>query len=515
MFFAKGLLSLCMAAVAISACEKDKPSGAPSLYVGEVTAYTLLPDGETKTITLQSNVQIGLDVSETADWCHVSLSGNTLTVRVDRYDGFVPRSTKASVYIEGGQYVELTFSQLSRQVAILYQVDSGTASSTHDMDVIDYTFDGVTVAEQGRIYHSDYGDTVTPYSSVTLIYYLHPSQVMNLTMIAYYYRQNFSEGRGNGTFGKVDVYTSTDNVNFTERKKDFSCGNHSLPNMYPFPVYIQFDEALVGVTAVKIVVDCNTSKAGFATCAEMEFYGVAAPGASGYLELSKYRHEFSTGGGSEIIRVLTDADFTVSGVPGWCTYSVSGGYISIEAPKNTTGAYREGVITISGNGFTKEVKISQARELDTEGSQLTVDLSKSGADSERSKSGSEGPFETMFDDDYATYWHSNYGESSDGHGPKAAPHTLDFYLRNAPTLSYFIYYPREYPSGGNGNWYTIEVWVKSVGGDFTYVMDYNCEGKGDLSKVILPDDYRNVDCVRIVVKKQQNSSCSEIRFFGS
>ncbi|MDR1342189.1 MAG: hypothetical protein LBK18_02910 [Prevotellaceae bacterium] len=525
MFFTKRLLSLCMATVAISACEKDEPSGAPSLYVGEVTAYTLLPDGETKTIELLSNAQIGLDTEGTADWCHVTLSGNTLTVKADPYTGFVPRSTKVSVYIQGGQYEELTFSQLGKEVAITYQVDSATASSTHEGEGIEFTFDGVRVADQGLIYHSNYGqDTITPYNTVTLTYYLHPSQVMNLAMIAYYHRQSLLQEKGNGTFGYIDVYTSTSDVNsgsmtWDQQKQHYRCGNYGIIKTYPFPVYIELDAPVANVTAVRIVVDCTTSKAGFASCAEMEFYGTASPDAAStsYLELSKYRHEFDTNGGSEIISVLSsDANPIVSGVPDWCTYSITGGYISIAVPKNT-GAYREATFTVSGSGITREVKINQARELTDEGRQLEVDLSKSSADSWFSETGAEGPFDAMFDDDYTTHWHSNYGDDhSTGYGPKTAPHSLYFYLKGKPTLSYIIYYPRNYPSGGNGNWWNIDVYVSYGGDNFDRVLeDYNCGGKGELSKIVLPADYRNVDCVKIVVKKQQNSSCSEIRFFGT
>jgi hypothetical protein len=234
--------------------------------------------------------------------------------------------------------------------------------------------------------------------------------------------------------------------------------------------------------------------------------------------LSTYQHSFDVDGGSEIISVLTDADdITVSGGGGWCSPEKFKGeegsyYITITAPKNTE-AFREATLTITAaNGMTKEVEVKQTRALTSDGSESELKVDLNGSEANSSQDG-EG-FENMLDGLYTTFWHSNYDKSKPNNGPIEAPHELTFNLRNTPTLWYIVYYPRNYPDGGNGNWWTISVWVDS-GSGFEYVMDYNCGGKGEESKIILPKDYPNVKSVKIIVKKQAVSSCSEIRFFGS
>ncbi|MDR0414700.1 MAG: hypothetical protein LBH84_04710 [Prevotellaceae bacterium] len=535
-FFVKGFLTLCMATAAISACDKDEPTGPPALYVGEELTFSLAPAGETKTIVLQTNVEVQLDKTSTAAWCEVSLSGKTLTVTAAPNTSLAARTTTVVVFIPGKSET-LTFEQGGQPTAKM-QVESASASSEQPGEPISRTYDGV-VAD---IYHSNYGDGGMTFE---LTYQLKPAPTLELAMIAYYPRSN----KGNGTFGTVSVEVEVNGSGgFEQVLTDFACGGVDLipgagpdggsttqeqRDEYPDVVYIELDRPVANVTSVKIIVDGSTSRAGHATCAEMEFYGTGSTTVTEpYLLLSKDRYDFTSAGGSVGVGVVTNAtDFTVSG-EAWCTVTRSGNFVTFTAPENNSGAYREANVTITGvNGAEpQQIKLTQARKVSDDAKPLEVDKDLSYADSwypddghhsEADPDQPSGPFSlNVFDGDYKTYWHSNYDEELvNTNGPTHSPHNVYVKLASPSELSYIIYYPRNYPNGGNGNWGTIKVYVLRAGGDFSnpdayeYVMDYDCGNKGKASQIVLPK-VMNVEAVMIVITDQQNSSCSELRFFS-
>jgi hypothetical protein len=524
LFFVKGFLSLLMATAAISACKDEDPQGAPSLYVGEVTTFSLSPMGGTKIIELQTNVEVSLNTSATAEWCTVSLSGKTLTVTFERNATFAVRSTSAEVSITGKSET-LTFEQ-GGQATAKFVVDTATASSEQPGEPITRTYDGVI----GDIYHSAYDRKGEAFE---LIYYLKPNAVLDLALIVYYCRS----GVGNGTFGFIDVEVATggNNTSFTNVLDDYLVGDHSDAvgkANYPRPAFIELPEPIANVTAVKIIVDGQTSSAQLASCAEMEFYGIGAVSDVPYIMSNITSHYFDFGGGSVEFSAITNAESFTANAPGWCTATVNGSFVTLEASANTTGEYREAIVTITGsNGATEEVKIMQPRTVG-EGRQLAVDLASpdSYADSWASDDGNalgvsgkkNGLFELMFDYTnldyhYDTYWHSNYEKNEiETNGPITSPHNLYIHLASASSLSYIAYYVRNYPEGNrNGNWGAIEVYVKYSGGsDWEYQMSYNCGRDGNLSQIIMPRLLHDVTDVRIRITSQQNSSCSELKFFS-
>lgn len=519
--FVKGFLYLAMAATTITACKDEEPEAAPSLYVGETTTFVMSANGETKTIELQANVAITLNTQGTAEWCKATLSGKTLTVVAEPNTALASRSTTLEVSVPG-KAETLTFEQ-GGQPSVKLRVASATASSEQQNYSIANTYDGIT---DGSIhYHSDWN---APGEQFELTYNLEPDERLELSMVAYYARpKTISSTTGlpvcpNGTFGKMEVWVATGGA-FT-KVKDFTCGD-PINNAaeYSIPAYIELDEPIAGVTAVKIVADGATSKGGFASCNEMEFYGTGTPGYSQpYLLTGKSTLAFGAGGGSEDISVVTNAtNITASGANGWCTVTVTGLFVNIAAAENSTSQSRTATVTITGdNGQTGTITISQARVI-AEGAQLTVDA-KSHADSYYDEDATDdagnvtgGPFNLTFDDKYTTYWHSNYDdERIEELGPVTPPYNLYYYLTDAAELSYIVYYPRNYPTGGNGNFAAIEIWVSTGNDNFTKVMDYNCGGKGTESKIDLPDAISNVEAVQIVVKTDLGS-CSEMAFFGT
>jgi hypothetical protein len=516
--FAKGFLTLLMGVAAVTACKDDEPEQTPSLYVGEVTTFVLSASGETKVIELQANVAVSLNTQNTAEWCHATIEGNKLTVVADANTALAARTTTVEVSIPG-KAETLTFEQGGQPTA-KFSVTGATASSTQTNYPIANSYDGVT--DGSGHYHSDWNVKDNSYE---LTYELESNPVLELAIVAYYARPKTISTTtqlpvcSNGTFGAVEVWVATTANPTLTKVKDYTCGDPTnAPADYPIPAYIMLDEPIPGATAVKIVVDGATSKGGFASCAEMEFYGIGASGTSTpYLLVGKSELSFGAAGGSEEISVVTNAESITAADGGWCTATVNGLFVTIAASENTsTSESRTANITITGsNGETKTITVSQARTT-PQATLLTVDAEKSRTDSYYDDDGGgNGPVDKTWDGDFTTYWHSNYDdERIDELGPVEPPYALYYYLKDAAELSYIIYYPRNYPTGGNGNFGAIEVWVSTGNDNFTKVMDYNCGQKGAESKIELPNIVANVEAVKIVVLTDLGS-CSEMEFYGA
>jgi hypothetical protein len=529
LFSIKGFLSLLMATIAISACKDDDPTGPPSLYVGEVTTFAFAPVGETKTIELQTNVEVSLNTQSTAAWCEVSLSGKILTVKVERNSSLADRSTTVEVFIPGKSET-LTFTQ-GGQSSVKFLVDTAYASSEQPNSVMAYTYDGIT--DGSAHYHSEWNSPGGPFE---LVYELQTAPVLELAMVVYYPRPKTTNNEGqpvcpNGTFGTVSVAVSVNNGPFEIKKQDYTIGDPSAAGAASYPViaYIELDEPVANVTAVKIIVDGLSSKGGFASCAEMEFYGTGSPTVTEpYLVLNSTSYDFAAEGGSTSISFVTNATSLTASGAGWCTITTEGGFVSITAPENSSGRFRDATITVTGdNGATAQIAITQPRTVNEDNSvQLTVDVESSSVDSWYFDEGTtghgedglndglkNGPLFNLFDGSYATYWHSNYSTTEgDGSGPVEGPHTLDIHLASASSLSYINYYTRGYPGGSNGNWGVVVISVKR-GGDWVEVMTYNCKQKDGRSQIVMPEVLSGVTDVRIYIN-QQNLNGSELRFFS-
>lgn len=507
-----------MAVAAVTACKDDEPAQTPSLYVGEVTTFVLSANGETKIIELQANVAVSLNTQSTAEWCHATLEGNKLTVVADANSELASRTTTVEVSVPG-KAETLTFEQ-GGQPTVKFGVTGATASSEQPNYAIANSYDGIT--DGSGHYHSVWSEPGGPFE---LTYELEANPLLDLAMVAYYARPKAISSATqlpvcpNGTFGAVEVWVATTASPTFTKVKEYTCGDPvNAPADYPIPAYILLDEPIAGATAVRIVVNGASSKGGFASCAEMEFYGIGASGVSDpYLLVGKSGIAFGAAGGSEDISVVTNAESITATDASWCAATVNGLFVTVTASENTsTSESRTATITITGsNGQTKTVTVSQARTAPA-ATLLTIDTDKSYTNSYiDDDGGGNGPVNNTWDESFTTYWHSNYDdEKIDELGPIAPPYDLYYYLKDAAELSYIIYYPRNYPTGGNGNFGAIEVWVSAGNDNFTKAMDYNCGQKGTESRIELPNVIANVEAVKIVVLTNLGS-CSEMEFYGA
>lgn len=144
---------------------------------------------------------------------------------------------------------------------LLIKPTGGKADQCQPSYDIDKTWDDkFTTAEESSNYHSPFAE---PYGAgtkfpVTLEYYFDGQQ--ELDYFIYYTR------KGNGNFGQVDVYVSTD----TDRSNYTLQGNYDF-RMQNEPSKVSFKGG-VKPTGVKFVV--NTGYNGFASCDEMQFFQI-------------------------------------------------------------------------------------------------------------------------------------------------------------------------------------------------------------------------------------------------
>ena len=138
-------------------------------------------------------------------------------------------------------------------------VTGATADSEQSGEEIWKSHDG----DYTTFYHANWGDS-RPNGTFELVYTLEGSPTA--VMVAYYPRPNI----GNGSFGNVEIQISTTSAPTTF----VSVGNYTCNKSTPLtPTYMEV-EPVANTHSVKFIVDGSTSKGGFASCAEMEFFGI-------------------------------------------------------------------------------------------------------------------------------------------------------------------------------------------------------------------------------------------------
>ncbi|NDV57599.1 discoidin domain-containing protein [Bacteroides sp. 519] len=255
----KKIIYLILLAVIAVSC-KDEDVLVPTALFIEDNPVELQANGETKTLEVKTTASSLVLENTDATWCTVTLSGNTLTVEVAKNNSLAGRETSINL-VAPDRSLTLPIKQAGQPTKAV-EVLSGWASSFQPNNAsegdIKYSFDG----NAGTMYHSKWGETQETYE---LIYYLKGAP--KLAMISYYPRSNM----GNGTFGKIEILASTtsDPDNFT-KIMDATC----IQTTPYTPTHIELTTFVENTHAVKIIVDGSTSKGGFASCTEMEFYAV-------------------------------------------------------------------------------------------------------------------------------------------------------------------------------------------------------------------------------------------------
>lgn len=239
---------------------KDEDVLVPTALFIEDNPVEIQANGETKTLEVKTTASSITLENTDASWCTVTLSGNTLTVEVEKNNSLAGRETSVNL-VAPDRSLSLPIKQAGQPTKAV-EVLSGWASSYQPNNAsegdIKYSFDG----DPNTMYHSKWGETQETYE---LIYYLKDSP--KLALISYFPRSNM----GNGTFGNIEILVSKTGTpdNYT-KIMDATCVQTT-----PYtPTHIELTTFVENAHAVKIIVDGSTSKGGFASCTEMEFYAV-------------------------------------------------------------------------------------------------------------------------------------------------------------------------------------------------------------------------------------------------
>ncbi len=116
-----------------------------------------------------------------------------------------------------------------------------------------------------------------------------------------------------------------------------------------------------------------------------------------------------------------------------------------------------------------------------------------------------------FDDNYTTFYHSNWGIPV----TSTAPATLEYDMPAGTTgIDYIVYYTRQ--GGGNGNFGEIELWANTMTNNtFVKLGDYDFGMSGGAFTMIVTNKIVNPKTFKFVVKSglNNNASCAEMEFY--
>ena len=258
---------LCFITFPLAASCKDDTKDIESFF--EIASAELSKEIDKSAATLTIPVKTSLEQSawnaeSTEKWARVRKSitagdgESAITVTVDENTGEEARSTQIKVTSNIRNYV-ITLKQYGANDVVIgedIQIKpyGGKASEYQPGYNIDKSYDDkFTEGSSESHYHSPWNNTSFP---VTLEYYFRGDA--EIDYFIYYTRS------GNGNFGEVEVYTSTEPGR----------SNYTLQGSYDFkmkndPSKVSFKEG-VKVTGVKFVV--KSGAGGFASCDEMQFF---------------------------------------------------------------------------------------------------------------------------------------------------------------------------------------------------------------------------------------------------
>lgn len=223
------------------------------------------------------------------DWCEAELKENKLNVTV-KYNASLDER-KTSITVNAGQNKAIIgISQKGIGIAMgdeKLKISGGEASSEHtqhEASEFEKSYDG----DLSTYWHSEW-DVKPPH---TIVYDLQDAS--RLDYIMYYPRS----GGGNGNFGEVEIYVST------QEKTEFTkVMNHNL-NKSGSPSKIPLPASVTNPKAVKFIVLSGSNDN--ASCAEMEFYA-ENPDAVSTVDIPLGGNSYvTTSGGSSGGRVSDD-----------------------------------------------------------------------------------------------------------------------------------------------------------------------------------------------------------------
>lgn len=193
-------------------------------------------------------------------------TGYKHTLSVTRHEGTVPRSfiaklvskntipriEKTIIISQSSQYANDNTAAIESDIKL--KIARGTASSSHPGEGIEKTFDG----DMNTIYHSRWG-TGTPLSfPVNIEYFLEKAE--DVDYMVYHPRP----GGGNGNFGEIEVWVSTESNPTYVKLKDADFKQQGAASR------VTFDSTISGAKSFKIVVKSGLN--GHASSSEVEFF---------------------------------------------------------------------------------------------------------------------------------------------------------------------------------------------------------------------------------------------------
>lgn len=251
-------------------------------YVGYIVIERAVVDAaanSTATITADTDISspILLEVDEDeADWCTVSVKGKEITVTATAANTEATHRT-ATVYVKCG-YRETQFTVLQKyegQTTLEYDWTKWTATGSDVQDGDGGGYPSLFTEDRGEFWHSNYSN------SVPCPHWLLIDMKEELSCIMFRIARRGYGDKNYPSVKKLDVYTSTDNKDFTK----VGGFTFALPWTAPDGTVVNGNSALVPpyedvtltepVTAryVKLVIEETNNTNGVAQVAYFKAYG--------------------------------------------------------------------------------------------------------------------------------------------------------------------------------------------------------------------------------------------------
>lgn len=158
--------------------------------------------------------------------------------------------------------------------------------------------------------------------------------------------------------------------------------------------------------------------------------------------------------------------------------------------------------------LVRTLTVVQPRENTAETLEGDYRLQISGASASSAEGGANG-ISRSYDNNFATFWHSQYSGSG-----THFPVTVTYALADAGRMDYLTYYPRT-DGNTNGNFGEVELWYSLKGQDgFTKYGEYDFKGSSSPATISFPGGMENPDSIRFVIRSGAGNfaSCAEMQF---
>ncbi|MDR1504428.1 MAG: M60 family metallopeptidase [Prevotella sp.] len=257
-------ISACLFIIFLFSCSDNETAEKGNPYL-EVSEKQLVFDrvGDSKNITINTNAKNITTKISPEGWCTATVSEKRITVTTSLNALAEKRTATVSIQADGLK-AAISIVQDGRNSSITeikddikLQVVSGTASSFHDGEGIQKSFDG----DLSTLYHSSWENSEKNYFPVSLTYNF--KDVTSMDYLVYFPR---TEGK-NGFFKEFDLYVATEENPTLEKYGTYNFNGSSVSSR------INFSPALIKPVQIQFVVKSGSGDGqGFVSCAEMEFY---------------------------------------------------------------------------------------------------------------------------------------------------------------------------------------------------------------------------------------------------